>query len=104
MQIFGQDIPVETTLKKWFKTTTEIKTTNNIAFRNSTCAWVAEQVRTELQKKTSEYEVGEVLVCRRYLKQQSAKLNVHFEYKITAIDGNAFTVEGGSTNASYTLK
>jgi len=103
-QIFDPDIPVETTIKKWFKTTKEIKTTHNIAFKNSTCAWVADQVRTEMMKKTSEYEVGETLVCRKYLKQKGAKLNVNFEYKIKAIDGSTFTVEDESTNTSYTLK
>ena len=46
---------------------TEVNTVNNIAYKNSTCEGVAESVRSMLEK-TYEYEVGEVLVCRKYLE------------------------------------
>ena len=35
--IFNQTIPIRKTIKKHFKFTDEIKTTQNIAYRNSTC-------------------------------------------------------------------
>ena len=63
-QIFNPDIPIETTIRKWFKTTNKTDTTNNIAFKNSTCELVAKAVRKKLGK-TAEYEVGEKLVCRK---------------------------------------
>ena len=49
-------------------------------------------------KKTSEYEVAEVLVCREYLKSTSRRCNVNFEYTIDAVSGSTVTIsEGGNT-------
>ena len=65
--IFNESIPTSATIKKYFKFATEIKTASNIAYKNSTCEGVARNVRSMLNN-TYEYEVGEVLVCRKYLK------------------------------------
>ena len=35
-------------------------------------------------EKTYEYEVGEVLVCRKYLKGKFGKCSVNFEYVVKA--------------------
>ena len=95
--IFNEDIPVKRTIKKYFKFADAIKTSSNIAYKNSTCESVAGTVRKML-KKTSEYEVGEVLVCRKYLKSTSRRCNVNFEYTIDAVSGSTVTIsEGGNT-------
>jgi hypothetical protein len=77
--IFNERIPTSTTIKKYFKFVTEVKTINNIAYKKSTCESVAQSVRKML-KKTYDYEVGEVLVCRKYLKGKFGKCSVNFEY------------------------
>ena len=79
--IFNERIPTSTTIKKYFKFATEIKTASNIAYKNSTCEGVAKNVRSMLNK-TFEYEVGEVLVCRKYLKGKFGKCSVNFEYVV----------------------
>ena len=81
--IFNEDIPTSRTINKYFKFATEVKTINNIAYKNSTCESVAKSVRSMLEK-TYEYEVGEVLVCRKYLKGKSGKCSVDFEYVVKA--------------------
>ena len=49
-------------------------------------------------KRTAEYEVGEVLVCRKYLKSKSGRCNVNFEYTIDGVSGGTVTIsEGGNT-------
>jgi hypothetical protein len=49
-------------------------------------------------KRTAEYEVGEVLVCRKYLVSKSGRCNVNFEYTIDAVSGSTVTIsEGGNT-------
>ena len=70
-------------MKKYFKFATEVKTTINIAYKNSTCEGVAISVRKMLNK-TQDYEVGEVLVCRKHLKGKSGKCSVIFEYVVKA--------------------
>ncbi len=67
--IFNEDIPVSRTVKNHFKFTDEVKTLSDIAYKSSTCQGVAKAVRKML-KKSAEYEVGEVLVCRQYLKHR----------------------------------
>ena len=49
--IFNESMPARKTIKKYFKFVTDIKTTNNIAYKNSTCEDVAESVRKMLKKK-----------------------------------------------------
>jgi hypothetical protein len=43
-------------------------------------------------KKTSDFEVGEVLVCRKYLKLKGGKCSVNFEYSVKAIRGDTITI------------
>ena len=73
--IFNEDIPTSRTIKKYFKFATEVKTVNNIAYKNSTCEGFAQGVRS-IFKKAYEYVVGEVLVCRKYLKGKFGKCSV----------------------------
>jgi hypothetical protein len=90
--IFNESIPVIKTVKKYFKLTREATTTtNNIAYRNSTCESVAGAVRKML-KKSSDFEVDEVLVCRKYLKIKGGKCSVNFEYSVKAIKGDTITI------------
>jgi len=90
--IFNEAVPIRKTIKKYFKFADEIKTTQNIAYRNSTCEGVAKEVRKML-KKTANYEVGETLVCRKYLKLKGSKFNVNFEYVIKSISCTSIYVQ-----------
>ena len=76
--IFNESIPAINTVRKYFKFADRVTTVNNIAYRNSTCESVASTVRNMLKKKT-DYEVGEVLVCRKYLKVKGCRCNLNFE-------------------------
>ncbi len=89
VDIFDESIPKETTIRRYFTLIKTIRTTQNIAYRNSTCAQVAQQVRSEILRKSSPYEVGEVLVCRKYLKVKKQVFNVNYEYAITSVDENS---------------
>ena len=64
----------------------------NVAYRNATCEKVSRQVRSELLKKLGKYSVGEVLVCRTYFKIKKQVFNVNYEYKITALECDAITL------------
>ncbi len=66
---FNEAIPIKDTVRKYFQIVKTVKTETNIAFTNSTCALVAKAVRKNIGK-TAEYEDGEKLVCRKYLKQE----------------------------------
>ena len=101
--IFNGDIPIIDTIQKYSKFANQVVTTNNIAYRNSTCENVAMTVRKTLRKRY-DYEVNEVLVCRKYLKLKGGKCSVNFEYIIKAINGNTLTIEDLSSNKSIDLK
>ena len=101
--IFDESKPVSETIKKYFKFTNEVKTTNNIAFRNSTCEDVAKTVRKML-KKTAEFEVGEIMVCRKYLKMKGLKCNVNFEYKVKTVYRDVIRLEELNGNNTFDLK
>jgi hypothetical protein len=99
--IFNPKIPMMTTILRYFRTTTDIETTNNIAFRNSTCAEVAKEVRKQLGKP-ERLTVGEKLVCRKYLKLKDVKFNVNFEYTIKSIGVN-LVLEDESVGVKFSL-
>jgi hypothetical protein len=90
--IFDETIAVETTIKKYFKMTKELETVYNVAYRNATCEKVSKRVRSELLHKMGEYSIGEVLVCRIYFKIRKQVFNVNYEYKITALESDAITL------------
>ena len=96
-EIFDESIPTTTTIKKYFKLTRETKTLDNIAYRNSTCQSVSNYVRSEILKKTNAYEVGEILVCRQWLKLKKVVFNVNYEYTITAVGDTSITLNGETT-------
>ncbi len=101
--IFNEDIPTSRTIKKYFKFATEIKTVNNIACKNSTCESVAQSVRSMLEK-TYEYEVGEVLVCRKkYLKGKCGKFSVNFEYVVKATTDESIVLQDLHGNHAFEL-
>ena len=69
--IFDKDIPTGTTLRKYFRFTSDINTTDNIAYKNDTCGAVAKIVRQQIGK-IAEFEAGETLVCREYFVQKKS--------------------------------
>ena len=101
--IFDESIPVKTTLQKYFTFTKDITTETNIAHTNDMCSLVASIVRKNLNK-SSEYEVGEILVCRKYFKipdkatNKHIKFNVNIKFMITNIDKSVITIRNCNTD------
>jgi len=90
--VFNKDIPLMETITKYFKFTTEItQSENNIAYMNDTCKEVAKAIRKKL-RKVSEYDVGEVLICRDYFKLKQITFNVNFEYEIVSIGSGSLDI------------
>ena len=57
-----------TTINTYFKFTTDItQSRKNIAYKNATSNEVSKHLRKKLNKQ-NEYEIGEVLICRDYVK------------------------------------
>ena len=78
---------------KHFKFTRDVmQSENNIAYTNMRCQAVSSEVRKRLGKK-DKYEVGEVLICRLYRKDDKGKFNVNIRWMITKVEGNMITIE-----------
>ena len=79
----------------------------NIAYKNSTCLAVATAVRKQL-KKTADYEVGEVLVCRKRHKGINQKVKftmyVNYEYEIVAVDETELTLKACGSDSTFNVK
>jgi hypothetical protein len=94
---FDESISIAEVVKRYFKQTDEIATTNNIAYMNTTCERVAKAAREKLGKKGA-YEVGEKLVCRKFVKEGKNKFKVNFEFVITGVNQTTLTIKGESTD------
>ena len=80
--IFTNNIKAKQLILKYFDYTTVInKNENNVAYLNDTCKEVSNEI-SRLQTRKGEYEQGEVMICRQYLKIQGQKFQVNFRYKI----------------------
>jgi hypothetical protein len=93
--MFNTAIPIEETIRKYFKVVSKLKTQYNVAYKNKTCADVNYKVREMLGKK-KEYEVKDILVCRKFLKlaKQKVVFNVNYEYEITQVAETAVQLDG----------
>ena len=70
---------------------------------NDTCENVSKHIRRKLNK-ASEYEKGEVLICREYLKlKKVGTFNVNFEYRIIRVDDKTLLLKNIATEEIYEL-
>jgi uncharacterized protein involved in tolerance to divalent cations len=95
-QMLNSGCKINKIIKKYFKYTDSInESENNIAYENKTCEAVSSAIRKKLNKVDA-YEVGEILICRRYIRIKNncnVKFQTNFKYKIVKIEGDFFTLE-----------
>ena len=73
----------------------------NIAYTNIRCKNVSNYIRSNLGK-TDKYEVGEILICRKYKKVGNTKFNVNYRFRVVNISGNVVTLENIKSKVRYT--
>ena len=90
--VFDDNILVSATTKKYFKTTKDIKTTYNIAYKNATSHSASEEVRSKLLQKREPYEKGETLVRMSWFKLRKQVFHANYEYANTEVADDAITL------------
>ena len=76
-------LPFEEIIPKYFETTDDIMASeHNIAYTNIRCRNVANEIRNRLNTK-DKYEVGEILIARKWIKQP--RIHVNLRYRMTSI-------------------
>ena len=83
-ELFDEHIPIERTMRKYFPFVTKVNTDKNVAYKNSTCKDIGILVRKR-QKKTNEYDVKDVLICRKYFTCNKHVFHVNYSYTIKKI-------------------
>ena len=77
-------LPIQDIIPKYFETTDDIMASeHSIAYTNIRCRNVANEIRNRLNKK-SKYEVGEIPIARKWIKQP--RVNVNLRCRITSIE------------------
>ena len=101
--LLSTDKPFEQIIDNSFKWENDIRVCNhNIAYENKTCKIVSNVMRKLLNKK-EEFEIGDVMICKEYLKVKGFVFNVNIRYKIIKIDGNVFTLQNVKTLEDLTI-
>ena len=100
---FNEKLSIEQIVNKYFKQVDKVTTNNNIAYTNNTCDNVSHIVRQNLGK-TNDYDVGEKLVCRKFVKEGNCKFRVNFEFLITENKENTLTLKDESLNEKFEIK
>jgi hypothetical protein len=101
--ILHTDIPVDDIIKKYKLKTTNKLCMNNLAFTNKKCESVSNQVRQGLGKPQNEYEVGEILTCKKHFKNKKYTLHVNYEYKIKGVSANNIILIDETTKEEFNL-
>ena len=95
--------PFEQMIDSYFKWEDDIRVCNhNIAYENKACKIFSNQMR-KLLNKQEEFEIGDVMICKEYLKVKGFVFNVNIRYKIIKIDGNVFTLQNVKTKEDVTI-
>ena len=74
----------------------------NSALRNEICENVSKTIR-KINNKTVDYEVGEILICRKYFSFKDIKFNVNYEYVISQINDQELVLSDHSITNSYSV-
>ena len=84
--IFVNKKSIDGLVKKYgFRYTDDIASSPfNIAFLNNTCNNVSSKIR-DMENRTSEYELGERLICREYSTVDKHVFSVNFQYDVVEI-------------------
>ena len=85
-----------------FKTTNKTFTPNNIAYFNSTCKTVSNNIRSQENRK-NEYEIGEGLICKERTVIKPNVLNVNSKFVITKVCDNTVTIKDSYNSKIYSL-
>ena len=94
-------LPIAEIIEKYFRYTKTLKPNHmHIAYTNSRCKMVSDEVRKKLGK-VGLYEVGEELICRIYYKNWGTKFNVNIRYKIININSDLITIQNIKTRQTY---
>ena len=84
-------LPLTEIIPKYFEITDDIMASDhNIAYRNIRCRNVASEIRERLGKK-DKYEVGEILIARKWLRDP--RININIRYCIKKIEGKMLTLQ-----------
>ena len=85
IDIIENKLPIVKVIETYFEYTTDISNSNNnMAFLNTTCKNVSNEIR-KIENRKYEYEVLEFLLCREYTKTKTSVFIVKFKYKIVHI-------------------
>ena len=101
--ILRSSMPVRDIVKKHFLVTRKINKQRNVACTTRTCMEVGKAIRKQLNKAL-EYEVGEVLICRKYKIIAKNTFNVNFKYKITSITDKGIGLQDVHGGAEVEVK
>ena len=90
--IFEHQVQLLEFINKYFEYTDDITgTESTIAYLNNTCKEVSTQIRKH-QGKQTEFQAGEIMICREYRKTKTYKINVNFRYEIINMSDSWVTV------------
>ena len=98
-----KDLDWKLWIEKHFRYTKNVMTSkNNIAYTNKRCQAVANEVRKRLNNK-DKYELGEILRCRVYKKDEEGKLNVNIRWEVVEVEGRHVTIQDIKSKETRTL-
>eukprot|EP00438_Fugacium_kawagutii_P000596 Skav236168 [mRNA] locus=scaffold298:273670:276849:+ [translate_table: standard] len=101
--ILKTDMPFTEIIEKYFSYTEEIENCdNNIAYTNATCKKVSREIR-KMKNIKDEFILGDLMICRNYMKTKHAVFNVNITYEITKINDAIITLKNVKTLDEQTI-
>ena len=97
------NMPYAEFIEKYFSFTDKIQNCdNNIAYTNATCKKVSKEIR-KMKNIKDEFILGDLMICRNYMKTKHAVFNVNITYETTKINDAIITLRNVKTLDEQTI-
>ena len=99
-----EGVPYRDMINKYFQWTDKIELyDNNIAYTNNTCKEVSKKIR-DIKGIKEKYIIGELLMCRKYIKIEKQKFNTNYKYEVIGVSDRSITLKQIYSNQICDIK
>ena len=81
----------------------QVDTKINLAYFNSRCNNISKHINTQILKNKDDFNLGQIVICRKYYKVKGITLNTNYSYKLKSYKKGLWTIEDETNKITYDI-